>query len=193
MSDKEYTITLSQGQYLLQLSAGAQIPEKLGDQTFTPTDRAIIQHMIAGLFAALKTYSPFVQEYEPGKNTRLLFGPKDSWRELAPGSGQWVLKNPEEVIKVRLAKDAVNAAAWCGFIALVPRAADKQQGHDGVTVASPLAAAETVWPLLKILGKEQGIRESLGMRKFEHKKHAWNDDPAPGEVKEELFADTEKK
>ncbi len=175
MSDKEQKITIGQGQFLLQMAAVAQIPDKLGEHSFTPTDRAIIQGMLAGLFKTLKSYSPFAQEYEPGKKSKLFFGDKNDWEKDPKSDNFWHIKDPQRLLKVRLSKEDLNAVAWCGFIAAVPRAA---QGENAAgSAVSPSELADTVFPLLRAVGKYNSVADQLGMKKYEDKKHGWNDDP----------------
>lgn len=180
MADKEYRITMAQGQFLMNISAAADIPEKLGDNTFTSTDRAIIQGMLAGLFTKLKSYSPFVQEYEPGKKSKMFFGAKDNWEE-SKAAGGWVMLDPKKVVPVRLSKEELNGAAWACYITLVPRAGSG-------TAVSPSEAAETVWPLLRVLGKYNAVGDQLGLKKIDEKKHGWNDDPTEAAPVAELPA-----
>lgn len=180
MADKEFKLTIGQGQFLLQMAAVAGVPDKLGEQTFTAVDRAIIQGMMSSLFATLKSYSLYAQEYEPGKKSKLFFGPKDEWANDPKSENLWHMKDPKKVLKVRLSTEDVNAAAWCGFLALVPRSATQQS--EAGTAVSPAEAAETVIPMLKAVGKWGAVADQLGMKKFEQKKHGWSDDAIVEEI-----------
>jgi hypothetical protein len=171
MGDREYKLTAAQGQFLLQLSATSVVPEKMGESTYSTVDRAIIQNMIAALFTELKAYSPYAQEYEPGKNSKLFFGPKDNWQQDKPEASRWYLKDIHVTTTVKLSKDAVQGATWVCYLTLVP----KLEANQGVV--SPSEAVDTVWPLLRLLKKADSVAESLGLKKYERKKHGWNDDP----------------
>jgi hypothetical protein len=177
MGDKEYRITASQGQFLLQLSAGMTVPDKLGDTPFTAVDRAIIQGQIGALFTQLKSYSPYAQEYEPGKNIKLFFGLQDNWKQDKPDSPRWFMQDPKLETKIRLSKEALNGAAWVCFASLVPREADARNQQPAGTAVSPSEAEDTVWPMLKALGKSVGVRDLLGLNRTDLKKHGWGDDP----------------
>lgn len=177
--DKVYTLTGSQGQFLLMWAAGAAIPEKAGDMVFTSTDRAIIQSFVARLFDRLKAVSPWMLEYEPGKNMKLFFGPKENWQPEAAGGTRWFMKDPKLATSVVLEKDEVNGATWLLFLALAPRVEDARSGQAGGMAVSPSEAAETVWPLARLFGKHESLSDALGLKKYDAKRHAWNDDPAP--------------
>lgn len=176
---KEFRFTAGQGQFLLQVAAVATIPDKLGDIKLDTVDRSIIQAMIANLFEQLKSYSPWAQEFEPGKNVKLLFGPKDNWQLEEKGGSRWFLKEPKTIVPVKLTKDAVTGAAWLCFATLVPREADPRSQQSAFMGASPSEAVDTIWPIARVLGKVESLKESLGLKKFESKKHGWNDDPMP--------------
>lgn len=173
---RTFKITAGQGQFLLQNSAVATIPDKLGEQKYDPVDRAIIQALIAALFTELKAYSPWAQDFEIGKNTKMFFGERDNWKQEKPDSSRWVMQDPYLSHTVTLSKDAVNGAAWLCFAAMVPREADRTTGQ-AATFTTPSEAADTIWPLLKALKKADSVADHLGLKKFESKKHGWADDP----------------
>lgn len=167
-----FNLTLEQCQFLLNSSVGFNLPEKLGEATYTFVDKSLSAEEVRQLYRALRAYSPAMQDPALNKRRLPIFGPRDAWDiELDEKGGikSASLKNPTEEISITLGEEAVAGAAWCLLLAVHPDAKEQR-----VNVSS----AETlVWPTAVTLKKSKALREAIGLTRTEKRRH-WDDDPS---------------
>jgi hypothetical protein len=160
-------LTAEQGQLLLMMSANFQPPEKLGEATYGAVERAQAREEVRLLFRDLKSVSPHVQAI--GRKQRVLFGPPDNWEEIQNDKGEvtnYQVKDTTREIEMRLTEDAVSGLLWCLVTYMDP---------SSPAPISVMVAENVVWPLVAKLGKNQALREALGLDKAQPRR--WKDDP----------------
>jgi hypothetical protein len=164
-------LTAEQGQLLLMMAVNFQPPEKIGDATYSPVERAQAREEVRLLFRDFKAISPHVQAL--GKKQRLLFGPADGWEEVRNDKGeiiQFEVRDTSREIEVRLSEDSVSGLLWC-------LATFMDSGSPAPV--SVMVAENVIWPLVEKLGKVRALQEALGLDKGQPRR--WKDDPEKDE------------
>lgn len=153
MSETKVQLTVEEGNFLLASSAVYQLPEKLGENTFSVADRAIAGDELRSLYKSLKSYSPMAQR----KERYLVFGPADNFKGVNSAQGQtWETINLKLEVEVRLDDDAVSGAIWCLLSGLHPESKFCER---------PMNQEDCLWPLVAKFGKTKNLREMIGYAK----------------------------
>lgn len=167
-----FRLTIEQCQFLLNSSVGFNLPDKLGEATYTFVDKSLASDEVRSLYRALRAYSPAMQDASLNKRRLPIFGEKTAWDiELDEKGGIKAasLKHPETPVSLELDNDSVSGAMWCLLLAVHP---DSKESRVGVSSAETL-----VWPTAVILGKSRALRDAIGLTRTE-KRRRWDDDPA---------------
>ena len=167
----KFRLTLEQCQFLLNSSVGFNLPDKLGEATYTFVDKSLASDEVRCLYRALRSYSPAMQDAALNKRRLPIFGAKADWDLELDEKGSLknaTLKTPDAVFQVDLDEDAVSGAMWCLLLAIHPDARDH---------AVNVSTAETiVWPLANTLRKAKALRDAIGLTRTE-KRRRWDNDP----------------
>jgi hypothetical protein len=172
---KEVRITVEEGNFLLQVAMGFDLPEKLkDDEKFSHLDRVQAREEVRLLYKELKAHSPHMT----AEKKLFLFGPKECWEpfETKDKSGAPVtlhrIKSPKETEVLRLTDESISGAIWILRLSLDPASPIQQ---------SVALCDELVWPLAEKLRKVGMLREMLGLQTA--KKFKLVDDPEPEKKK----------
>jgi hypothetical protein len=173
-------LTLDQGNYLLRLSHNCVFPEKIGDRSFTHSQRATFAKEIRQLYKALKKVSPILQ-----KDRQLYFGDREHYEEVAvkltPGEdmtsderSRFKVKKDEGTIEegVELTGQAKNGAFRLIYLSTHP---------DSKYFMPPGAQEETVWPIAERLHCTAVLEEAIGLAKADTWEIKWDDEVKSGD------------
>lgn len=178
---KKVTITCEEGNFLIRMSAGFGLPEKLGEtQKYSVAERACAGEEVRKLFKELKKHSPMTKKPERW----ILFGPEDNFREIKGEDGNigWRMANLNEEVEIELNADAMSGAVWCMVLALHPMSP---------VVKSVGQQEDIIWPLAEKLKKVKVLREEIKLA--DAKPRRWKDDDEEERSGEERRKEDEAK
>lgn len=149
---RKVVVTVEEGNVLLQTASRFTLPEKLGDKSFTPAERAAATTFVSRLYAILKAHSPILI----GKDRLPAFGPESCWTERRDQNGrkQYDLVSPDEEVELEFGLDEIEGAIWCLIALLHPQSAACRSASDQYDI---------VWPIAKKIGREGILREEVGL------------------------------
>lgn len=176
--NKEYKITVQQGQALLGLAMNFRMPEKLGSKTFTAIERAAAERDALALYDSMKRVSPMLRK--TGREQGKMFGPEDLWEVKRDAEGMPIagdVKNDQAEVEISLTDKAVSGALWCLLFALHP---DSTAPHAG-----PMLASDVLFPLAFRLRRLMALEDELGLRNAPSKVWGEDEEAEAQEVKKE--------
>ncbi len=191
---KEVQLTAEQGQFMLQLAVSFELPEKLGDTSYTPQQRMWANEEVRRFLSELKAVSHYARQR--GKDWRLAFGEQEDWDEERNEKGEisrlsFKGSARDKEYKFGLDDDAVSGAVWCLELCLHPGRVISQGGatpREG-RIASAHEADEFIWPIARRLRKEQAIRKELGLATPSRRQLEDDPEPAPTHADRAIEAD----
>lgn len=180
----EFRVELPQmhGQVLLNLALNFNLPEKLGEDSFSLVDRKIASEEVNELFLELKSRSPGMSFI---RNRQYLFGPMDNWRETKNEEKKGhELKDLQKEVKFRLSENARTGAFWALLLALHPASSLCMGTAD---------QAEIIWPIAKRFKMKNHLRKELHIDNEKHRRIDWDDEEEAEKVTPELDTQAETK
>lgn len=150
---KAVTVTVEEGNILLNMAHRFACPDKLGDEAvYSVAERSVANAQVGQLHAELKSFSPLLLS----KGRWHAFGPRECWKEWVDDKKktQFDLVEPEVEVTITLNKDAVSGAIWCLLALLHPKSSAARPAGDQYDI---------LWPLARKFDREGLLREEIGL------------------------------
>ena len=150
MQDRNITLTVEEGNILLQVASRFAMPEKLGDTKYSPAEQALANAQVGKFYRDLKRQSPHLR----GKKRALAFGPEEAWESTKAESGDETFRILKHDLSVTfpIKRDSLNGLTWVLVLVLHP--------------ASPLALRagtheDVAWPVAEKIGRVRMIQDEI--------------------------------
>lgn len=159
-------VTQSQGNVLYLLASGFALPKELGENTkYTPDVQITAAEAVLALRTELRSRSPLIT----GPKRLMLFGPADNWEPSGEKKDEYILEDPNRLVKISLSENVLEGIFWCLVVSM----------HPCSQIVLPVGnQQDTLWPLAAACRLTSVLRDELGLTKAKHRRIDLDEDPS---------------
>lgn len=153
MAKTTIEVTYQQGNNLLQMAAGARMPDKIGPLSMAYQERARADREICAFYSALADISPLLE-----REGKPWFGTEDAWVPDSEKFGIWKLVDPMRRTSIEISPEALRGLYWLLLIMASSDTDEKLRAKFGAGLI-----VSTVWPVAEQIGRAKQLRKHLGI------------------------------